>query len=289
MQQDQVQAYLQRKYFEHKERLESVHAAALDSPGMRDEILTTRAAAIAFQALALHGRSARLDNQTDISDPGMLDRTAQLIEQFRSMHWSEMEQHRIRAEIQRQFPGDDVTALDVTKARRAKLTAFAAACHAVARQYDIDLTSTNLLDQLVETLEAGGRQEQPVRSPVGAILDQGNWFGSEPLQPTQAGNLVPRTAANAPADAAEGDILAFAKERIAEEKLGEGGITDKTARQKLQVFQQFVEITGKAKFKELKQSDLWDYMNCLLRFPKHYNNDGKPDLNRTGFTGDRWC
>jgi integrase len=274
---EQVDTFAKQKFAEHSARLSAVHLLARDrQTPWQDEIVATRAAAIAMSLLAHHGRSAQVSDFPGIADgefgAELMQRVQAMLETYGLDYWSDVRAKRLRSDLAEKLSLTNPSPLDVAEARTATLEAYAAAGAATAAKFS---ASPKSLDDLISLASRFG---EPVETPPAsaAFVDRGAEAAA--MSPADVLVGVP-TVATADSEKASGapalnssvqsddDILAFARS-AASFDVENKTIRASTASQKLQVFALFVEVTGKSTFQRLHQADVKKFVDVMAMLPK---------------------
>lgn len=254
---EQSEVFIRHKFAEHRAKLELVHIVGLDSQrDWKSEIKASKATALAFNTLALRGRTGEVDPSFIEDDPDadeVLGLARQSIETYRQDFWSDVRSLRIKRDLAELFPATEVAPADVAQARSLTLRAFAAANASSAKKNSHAGVSLTDLEALAERLE---QAIDKLAEPVSAAPK------------TSSAQVEPEPAAEH-AVSAKTDIIRFTEETVAYERINTK-LRSNTLDQKLQVVTQFVWATGKANFQDLKQSDIKRYVECLSLIPKNH-------------------
>lgn len=154
---EQSEDFIRHKFAEHRAKLDLVHAVGLDGGGdWKSQINASKAAALAFNTLALRGRDGEVEPSSMADDPDaeeVLRLARQSIKAYREDHWSDSRSMRIKTDLILLFPDMEMAPGDIAHARWLTLRACAAANASVAKKYtQPDITLTDLED-LAERLE----------------------------------------------------------------------------------------------------------------------------------------
>lgn len=274
---EQVDTFARQKFAEHSARLSAVHLLARDrKTPWQDEVVATRAAAIAMSLLAHHGRSAQLSDFPGIADgefgTDVVQRAQAMLETYSLDYWSDVRAKRLQSDLAEKLSLTNPSPLDVAEARTATLEAYAAAGAATAAKFS---ASPKSLDDLVSL---ASRFNEPVKTPPASevLVDRGAEVAATSTADVIVG--VP-TVATADSEKASGaptldspvrsddDILAFARS-AASFDVENKTIRASTASQKLQVFALFVEATRKSTFQRLHQADVKKFVDVMAMMPK---------------------
>lgn len=252
---EQSEDFIRHKFAEHRAKLDLVHAVGLDGGGdWKSQINASKAAALAFNTLALRGRDGEVEPSFITDDPDadeVLRLARQSIKTYREDHWSDSRSRRIKTDLMLLFPDAEMAPGDVAHARWLTLRACAAASASVAKKYSqADITLTDLEDLAARLEQAIAKLADP---PSSAPKNQDR-------------QTEPQAAAEAEAPA-KTHIVTFTEETVAQERQ-DGRLASGTLDQKLQVVNMFVWATGKEYFQDLKQSDIKRYVDCLKLIPK---------------------
>lgn len=253
---EQSEVFIRHKFAEHRAKLELVHIVGLDSQrDWKSEIKASKATALAFNTLALRGRTGEVEPSFIEDDPDadeVLGMARQSIETYRKDFWSDGRSLRIKRDLAELFPATEIAPADVAQARSLTLRAYAAANASSAKRNSHSGVSLKDLEALADRLEqAIDKLAEPAST---APRTQDRWAEPEPAEP------------EAPAKT---HIVTFTEETVAQERL-DGRLISGTLDQKLQVVNMFVWATGKDYFQDLKQSDIKRYVDCLKLIPKNH-------------------
>ena len=254
---EQSEDFIRHKFAEHRAKLDLVHVVGLDGSGdWKSQINASKAAALAFNTLALRGRDGEVEPSFIADDPDadeILRLARQSIKTYREDHWSDSRSRRIKTDLMLLFPDAEMAPGDIAHARWLTLRACAAANASVAKKYSQpDITLTDLED-LAERLEQAIAK---IAEPASAT-------------PKISGVQVEPEPAAQPEATAKTDIIKFTEETVAYERM-HTKLRSNTLDQKLTVVAQFVWATGKAHFQDLKQGDIKRYVECLSLIPKNH-------------------
>jgi integrase len=254
---EQAEAFMRHKFAEHRAKLELVHIVSLDSRrDWKSEIKASKATALAFNTLALRGRTGEVEPSFIEDDPDadeVLGLARQSIETYREDFWSEGRSLRIKRDLADLFPAAEIAPADVAQARSLTLRAYAAANASSAKKSAHSGISLTDLEALAERLE---QAIDKLAEPASAA----------PKTQDRRADPEPTAESEAPAKT---HIVTFTEETVAQERL-DGRLVSGTLDQKLQVVNMFVWATGKEYFQDLKQSDIKRYVDCLKLIPKNH-------------------
>jgi integrase len=275
---EQVDTFARQKFAEHSARLSAVHLLARDrKTPWQDEIVATRAAAIAMSLLAHHGRSAQLSDFPGMADgefgTDVMQRAQAMLETYGLDYWSDARAKRLQSDLAEKLSLSNPSPLDVAEARSATLEAYAAAGAATAAKFSANPRS---LDDLISL---ASRFSDPVKMPPASevLADRGAEVGATSAAPhfstailtsstTEGGDACGASALNAPVQS-DDDLMAFARS-AASFDVENKTIRASTASQKLQVFALFVAVTGKRTFQGLRQADVKKFVDVMAMLPK---------------------
>ena len=275
---EQVDTFARQKFTEHSAKLSAVHQLALDRhTPWQDEIVATRAAAIAMSLLAHHGRSAQLSDFPGITNgefgADVMQRSQAMLETFSRDYWSDVRAKRLQSDLAAILSLTNPSPLDVAEARSATLEAYAAAGAATAAKFSATPKS---LDDL---LSLASRFSDLGKAPPASVVtsERGAGSAADPVTPdlfttmqtastVDAEDACCATEPGAP-DQSHDDIMAFARSSAAFD-LESKAIRASTASQKLQVFALFIAVTGKSTFQALHQADVKKFVNVMAMLPK---------------------
>jgi integrase len=277
---EQVDRFARQKFAEHSAKLSAVHQLARDrKTPWQDEIVATRAAAIAMSLLAHHGRSAQLSDFPGITDGEfgleVMQRAQSMLETYSLDYWSDVRAKRLQSDLAEKLSLTNPSPLDVAEARSATLEAYAAAGAATAAKFSATPKSLEDLAALAARFgetpqeQASPPKESHLHSQRRGIEEDVGGFDPEPANTSikqSAGSLPDTVVEVSPAHRGD-NILEFAQQSIGagtEQK----EIRRATARQKLTVIKLFVEITSKQTFQSLKQADVKTFVDAMALLPK---------------------
>jgi len=254
---EQSEVFIRHKFAEHRAKLELVHIVGLDSQrDWKSEIKASKATALAFNTLALRGRTGEVEPSFIGDDPDadeVLGLARQSIETYRKDFWSDVRSLRIKRDLAELFPAAEIAPADVAHARSLTLRAYAAANAASAKKNSHAGVSLTDLEALAERLE---QAIDKLAEPASAAPN------------TEERRAEPERSAE-PEAPAKTHIVAFTEETVSQER-SDGRLRSGTLDQKLQVVKMFVWATGKEHFQDLKQGDIKRYVDCLKLIPKNH-------------------
>lgn len=254
---EQAEVFIRHKFAEHRAKLELVHIVGLDSRrDWKSEINASKAVALAFNTLALRGRTGEVEPSFIEDDPDadeVLRLARQSIQTYRKDYWSDERSLRIKRDLAELFPTAEIAPGDVAHARSLTLRAYAAANASSAKKNSHPGVSLTDLEALAERLE---QAIDKLAEPTSAAPK------------TQESRAAPEPPVE-PEAPARTHIVTFTNETVAQER-SDGRLVSGTLDQKLQVVRMFVWATGKEHFQDLKQSDIKRYVDCLKLIPKNH-------------------
>lgn len=277
---EQVDTFARQKFAEHSARLNAVHQLARDrQTPWQDEIVATRAAAIAMSLLAHHGRSAQLSDFPGTTDGELSSEVMQcaqsMLETYSLDYWSDVRARRLQSDLAEKLSLTNPSPLDVAEARSATLEAYAAAGAAMAAKFGATPKSldelTALAARFAEVPKGEVKQPKETHDQSDSPSKEPHLTGLDPADATISVNetegFLSDTALAAEPERRAENILEFARRSIAA-NADEKEIRRSTARQKLTVIKLFVEITGKQTFQSLKQADIKTFVDAMALLPK---------------------
>ncbi|WP_108395842.1 DUF6538 domain-containing protein [Devosia submarina] len=277
---EQVDYFARQKFAEHRDRLSELHEVERDlKSSWQEEVIATRAAAIAMSILAQHGRSANLSDWPGIGnsefDPGTIRTVKAFFDNYRQEHFSDERARQLKNELSKKFGIEEPTAVDIAQARSATLEAYAAAGATIAAKFGgapkslADLTA--LAARFSEAPTAQVSSQRSVDPELSSVINEDHISVSDTEPATsfafETEVLIADPAARVTAESNDDSILEFARNSISA-VVADNEIRRATARQKLAVIVLFVDITGKQTFQSLKQTDIKKFVDTMALLPK---------------------